>query len=743
MPRRTTDVASGSARGREGIVREADTPAVTGQLLRVEDREGVRWEVECRGEPVATGALILFEAIGEASRQRGELLRVLDGRREEWVCRLRRRAGRIELEAFAGLSMPALHLIEKDARGAADGDRVVVIPKKQKRKATKQKRRNARVGARGPAQLDVRVLEVLGPAGHPDSDHRAVVWKHRLTRDFPRRARLEAESFAAEWSEEESERRLDLRHLPFITIDPATARDHDDAVFAERRGSGPLGIVDANGSPGVNKRDASRWAKRLWVAIADVAHFVPRGSALDAEARRRGNSFYFPDRAIPMLPERLSSGLCSLRPNVDRLAMVAELRLLEDGRVADALFHEAIIRSHARLSYEEAAAALDSPSGSSIPEPTPGGPPADERQKSARGSSWLPSLRLLGTITDQLSAQRRADGALSLDLPEVAIRLDANGAPIDSVLRERNPAHGLIEEAMLAANRAVAAALDRSGRPTIHRVHPPPRSQRLESLRTIAARAGLEIARGADLSDPRTLARLLEAAKDSPSGERIHTAVLRSLSQARYAAQSGGHHALCFEHYLHFTSPIRRYADLEVHRALKHLLRSSARRETPPTSERVSSVVGPPSTETLSRIALWLSGRERVAVEVERDAIALASCAILRGREGERFRARVQSVSEFGLFVRVEKPVVDGLVPMRTLDGLWEHDPDDEWLIGPRNGQRFGVGDTLDVELMQIDADRGRLAFRWVQKSRPSKDDASRRAEGVGRTVRSRRAKYR
>jgi ribonuclease R len=357
--------------------------------------------------------------------------------------------------------------------------------------------------------------------------------------------------------------------------------------------------------------------------------------------------------------------------------MVVEMRIVEDGRVADAIFHEAIIRSHARLSYEEAAEWLEDPRPASM--------------------IWGDSLQCLARISDQLFAARRSEGALTLDLPEIEIVFDEAGRPVDAVIRERNRAHVLIEEAMLAANRAVAAALDRAGRRTLHRVHPPPSPQKLAALAILLDRLALKAE--APLEEPGVLAAILEAVRGTPSEERVHMATLRSMSQARYESESGGHYALRFDHYLHFTSPIRRYADLDVHRTLKALLSGK-------------KTDGTGRDEDCARLAIWLSGRERVAVEVERDAESLACCAILKGREGERFKASVSAASEFGLFIRLDSPAASGLVPIRTLEGDWDFDPDEEVLIGPRGRARIGRGDSLDVRLLEVDADRGRLAFR-------------------------------
>jgi ribonuclease R len=300
-------------------------------------------------------------------------------------------------------------------------------------------------------------------------------------------------------------------------------------------------------------------------------------------------------------------------------------------------------------------------------------------------------------------------------------------------VRTRNRAHILIEEAMLAANRAVAAALDRAGRPTLHRVHLPPSPKKLAVLAALLERLGLAVGDEDELAEPRVLNRILEQVKGSPSEERVHTAALRSMSQARYELEPRGHFALHFEHYLHFTSPIRRYADLEVHRALKRRLADRAESARADRERR----------ERGARLAVWLSGRERLAIEVERDAASLACCALLRGREGTRFAARVVATSEFGLFVRLESPAASGLVPMRTLPGVWRHEPDEELLIGPRSGARIGVGDEIEVCLLEVDSDRGRLAFSLEQGARAEREGARPERRGRDRASRSGRRERR
>jgi ribonuclease R len=685
--------------GREAIVREIRPPGIEGQILVSENREGERWQVECLGEPVEVGARILFLPLGPEDARRGEMVRLLEAARAQWVCRLRRDPGGLRLTPFGGLDGPELILAEKDSKGAEDGTRVVVVALETTRKAGRKPARYAgrfgvqTGGGRGRfARIPVRVVEVLGLPFEPDSDHRALVWKHRLATQFSRRGRLEVHQIEEALAPGELERRIDLRHLPFITIDPASARDHDDAVYAERRLRKPLALVESPGDrkPGGSRSDDETWTHRLWVAIADVSHFVKEGGWIDAEARRRGNSFYFPDRSIPMLPERLSSDLCSLRPEVDRLAMVVELRMAAGGQVADALFHEAVVRSRVGLAYQEAARWLS----------------GDLQDTFAEPPEWAESLLCLDEIAEALSKNRRTSGAIELELPEIEIVVDDDGRPIDARVRARNRAHLLIEEAMLAANRAVARALDVADRETIHRVHPPPSSQKLEAFSNLLERLGIVVE--GDLSLPGSLAKVLEDVKGSPSEEQIHTAALRSMSQARYEAESRGHYALKFEHYVHFTSPIRRYADLEVHRALKRMLRGDR-----PAGGKGKGK-GKQGSSMAARLAIWLSGRERVATEVERDAEALACCAIMNGREGERFKARVTAATEYGLFVRLESPAASGLVPMRTLEGNWIYDPEEEALLGERSGMRIGLGDSISVRLLEVDPDRARIAFQLV-----------------------------
>lgn len=652
---------SGPARPREGLVVGIHRTAAEGQQIEVEDESQARWQIDCLGEAVQLGSRIRFEPRAAGAARCGVLVRVLEEERESWVCTVRGDGRTLALVPFGGVELPSLELVAARSKGAVEGDRVLVVPERETPSRKGRGKAPGRPSARRTSKkLPVRVIAVLGRAGDPDADHRALAWKYRLPASFSRRARLEADALAETLSAADLARRLDLRARPFITIDPATARDHDDALFAESDGDGD----------------------RLWVAIADVSHFVAAGGFVDAEARRRGNSFYFPDRAIPMLPERLSSELCSLRPDVDRLVLAVELRLSSEGEIREARFHEAVIRSHARLSYEQAADRLAAPASD------PGEAP-----------SWDPSLTRLARIAERLARHRRASGAIELELPEVEVSVDGSGRPVDAVLRRRNPAHGLVEEAMLAANRAVAQALERASRDTIHRVHPAPDPRRLESLGVLVERLGIREA--FELDQPGAIAAMLQTVRGVPSQERIHLATLRAMSQARYEPRSRGHFALQFPHYLHFTSPIRRYADLAVHRSLKQWLRGESR----------ARLDGVDDASGLEGLAIWLSGRERVAVEAERESVAFACCALLAGREGEIFAAEVTGIGVHGLFVRLERPAASGLVALARLDRRWRLDEQEEVLADDRSGRRIEVGTRLRVRLVHVDDDRGRLAF--------------------------------
>jgi len=517
-----------------------------------------------------------------------------------------------------------------------------------------------------------RVVQRFGRPGSPEADFRAVVWHRRLPVEFPPKVLSELEGVPDELPQKAFEERRDLRDRPFMTIDPATARDHDDAVFVE---AGP---------------DGGDW---LWVAIAEVAHYVRPGTALDREAERRGNSVYFPDRSIPMLPDRLSGDLCSLRPDTDRLAMVVRLWVDGEGQVHRPEFFEAVIRSRAKLAYEEAAAILE----------------AGSRHEAVleRSPETLSQVRALGGVARRLQRRRKQQGALDFELPEPVVKLDERGRVLDIVRSERSDAHRAIEEAMLAANRAVAQMLVGDARPTIHRVHEAPDEESLDELRQLFGQFGL-LETASPRMGVRELQQGLEAARGHRAERLVHTRVLRAMKQARYGAVSNGHFALAFEAYLHFTSPIRRYADLVVHRAIKARLRRHP----------------PDRADVLAHLAVRLSALERRAVAAERDMLDLKKAALMAGRLGERFEGVVTGAAEQGVYVTLDRPFVEGLIHARGLPPSAFYDAERQgWQTG-RGDSDLGIGERVEVQLIGVDPLKGWVNFRLIQ-GEASDDDGS------------------
>ena len=454
-----------------------------------------------------------------------------------------------------------------------------------------------------------------------------------------------------------AESRRDLRGMPLVTIDGADARDFDDAVFAVPRRNG--------------------W--RLVVAIADVAHYVKTGSALDREARARGNSVYLPDRVVPMLPEKLSNGICSLVPREDRLAMVCDMRVTREGRVSGHEFYEAVIRSHARLTYTDVGRFLE------------GGDLQVEANVGA-------SLGALHHVYRALKSRRDERGALDLDTRETSIELDDEGMPTAITPVERNDAHRLIEEAMIAANVAAASLLESAknaaGRapPPVYRVHEPPASEKIEALalalRLVGERLPAQSPPAAVLSGVVARAR----GKSSWPSWIWETLVLRSLAQARYEPRRLGHFGLALSTYAHFTSPIRRYADLLIHRMLK--------------GER-------PSLDDLQAAAAHISMTERRAEDAERAVDAWLKCVYVEGHIGETFSGTVASVVEFGLFVELDGLFVQGLLHISKLGRDYYHyAPEAMALVAERSGARFALADRLEIVVEEVSVATGRIDLR-------------------------------
>ncbi len=480
--------------------------------------------------------------------------------------------------------------------------------------------------------------------------------------------------------------REDLRALPFITIDPVNARDHDDAVCVDER---------------------PRGGARLWVAIADVAAFVPEGSALDREALRRSNSVYFPDRAIPMLPPALSGDLCSLRPGEDRGVLVAALDVSAAGDVTGRRFCRGVIRSRAKLSYDGAARVMDPDAHVQPGAEHPTDPEVIEQ------------LGRLARVARALKARRFAEGSIDFDLPTAEIVLGDDGHPVDVVESPRTLAHRAIEEAMLAANRAVAEVLLAARVPLLHRVHEAPPPGDLAALEDLLRAFGLLAAGPHGGLDARSIARAVARAAGRPEERLVNLMTLRSMQQARYSEAPRGHFALAFTHYTHFTSPIRRYCDLVVHRALLDHLDGSA-------EARARALV---RGEGLAQVAARISARERLSVEAERDMIAIKKCVFIARHLGEEFDGTIGSVAPHGLYVTLAPFFVEGLVHVARLPRSARFDERGHAFVLPRGAGRFGLGDAVRVRVESIDPARG-----WISLALAEDGAATRR-----RTVRRRR----
>jgi ribonuclease R len=479
---------------------------------------------------------------------------------------------------------------------------------------------------------------------------------------------------------------VDLRDTPLVTIDGADSRDFDDAVFAEPADGG--------------------W--RLLVAIADVSHYVRPGDPLDMEAAHRGTSAYFPDRVVPMLPEQLSNGLCSLNPGVDRLCMVCDMQVTHGGEVRGARFYRAVMRSRQRLVYEDVQAAQDGN--------------ADARQK-LRGVQ--PQIENLYGVYDSLARSRARRGALDLELPETKIRLGTHGRIESISLRQRTDAHRLIEECMIAANVQSAKFLQRHHLPTLYRVHAGPDEDKFEVLRQMLQSLGVKVTAQARARS-REINSILAGLRERPDYPMLATSVLRTMSQAVYQPANIGHFGLALTTYAHFTSPIRRYPDLLVHRGIGHIL-DQAR----PGDFRYD-VAG---MEMLGKQA---SERERRADEAARHVESRYKCAYVKDRVGQEASGVVSGITHFGLFITLTELNVDGLVHVTSLRNDYYHlEQGGLRLTGERSGQTYGLGDAVRVRIVRVDVDEARIDLALADE--PGSRPAGARREARGPRQRSRR----
>ena len=525
--------------------------------------------------------------------------------------------------------------------------------------------------------IEAAVLKVLGDPDDPRTEVEKVLACADVEESFPDDVARIADGIPTEVLDADRVDRTDLRDVPFTTIDPETARDFDDAVAVETLPNG---------------------GTRLWVAVADVSHYVRPGSPLDTEALRRGCSIYLPNRAIPMLPEPLSARICSLVPEEDRLAMVARMDLDRHAQIVDTEFSAAVIHSRARFDYPGVAAAL-------------GG---DTRGKRRKYEPFLPALRAMDSLARQMRVARIARGALDFDIPEPFIELDHDDPRLVRAIKKsrRDPgerqAYSMIEEFMLAANEAVARSFHARNEDTLWRIHDAPDRARLEEFAVLAQNYGIAV----DVDAARTpagLKRVLDRLKGHPAEKALSFQLLRSLKQATYDVVNLGHFGLASSDYLHFTSPIRRYPDLIVHRLLKSRLAGQGK----PAGGFKSPTVAPvPDRTALQKMAADSSFSERAAMEVEREVIDLYRAFFLRDRIGDVFEGVISGVTGFGVFVVVDDPFVEGLVRVEALsDDYYVFDEPSCKLVGRRSGRTFALGDAVKVEVQSVSVVRRKIDF--------------------------------
>ena len=519
------------------------------------------------------------------------------------------------------------------------------------------------------AQPVGRIVEVLGNYADPGMEIEIALRKHDLPYEFSEKAVRQANRIPEEVHESDRRGRVDLRDLSLVTIDGETARDFDDAVYCEPLADKP------GGSPGRKKSGGFR----LLVAIADVSNYVRPGDVLDVDARERGTSVYFPRRVIPMLPERLSNGICSLNADVERLVMACDMEVSARGVVTDYAFYPAVMRSRARLTYTWVAGAL-------VGELPPGDPLND------RVAELLPHLRNLQDVFHALLAAREKRGAIDFDSNETQMHFDAGGK-IESITPVvRNDAHRLIEECMLAANVSTADFLLKRLHPGLFRVHEGPNPEKLESLRSFLKEFGLSLS-GGDTPTPADFAQLIAKTRGRPDSRLIHTVMLRSLKQAVYSPDNAGHFGLAYEAYAHFTSPIRRYPDLVTHRAIKAVL-GGTRYEPGKWDE----------------LGAHCSATERRADEASRDVENWLKCYYMRDHVGAEFGGIVSAVTGFGLFVALDDLLIEGLVHISELGTDYFHfDPVKHCLLGERTGRSYRLGDRVKVKVARVDIETTRI----------------------------------
>ncbi len=514
------------------------------------------------------------------------------------------------------------------------------------------------------ARPEGRVTHILGFPDDPEIDPQIILHKYDLPHRFSSLALKEARGLPPFPSFRDFGERVDLRNLITFTIDGENARDFDDAVSIERDREGGM---------------------RLYVSISDVSHYVQEGTALDEEAYLRGTSVYFPDRAIPMFPAELSNEICCLHPKADRLTLTVEMRFDKRGERRGVRFYPSVIRSHERLTYTQVKKILID----------------GDKELRTRFHHLLPSLEIMTDLCQRLREVRMERGALDFDLPEPEVILNLQGETENIIRAERNLAHQIIEEFMIAANEAVAQFMEEKEVPFIYRIHEPPKKETLDEFKRFISHLGYRM-KGEDDYSPKGLQQILLEAQGRPEEGLINNVMLRSMKWAKYSTTNAGHFGLCSKAYTHFTSPIRRYPDLLVHRMLKKVLFKE--KEIPPE-------------EVLSKKAEHLSQRERVAMEAEREILERYRVRFMKDRIGEEMDGVISGVTAFGFFVELKEVFVEGLVRLTRLhDDYYQYYQDKYCLVGERTHKRFRIGDLVRVRVERVDLERRQIEFGLIKK---------------------------
>ncbi len=609
------------------------------------------------------GDLVLAQAIKTDRRGRleGRIVRVLEARSSQLVGRYFRDDG-IGFVVPDDKRIAQDILIPDEARGGARAGQVVVLELTQ--------RPSTRFSPVG------KIVEILGEHMAPGMEIEIALRSHDLPHTWPDELKAEIAGLSEEVLEEDKQGRVDLRDLPLVTIDGEDARDFDDAVYCEAKKSGG-------------------W--RLWVAIADVSHYVRLGTALDKEAYNRGNSVYFPSQVIPMLPEVLSNGLCSLNPAVDRLCMVCEMTVSDKGALSGSKFYPAVMHSKARLTYNKVQAMLD------------GDEPLREQY-----SAVLPHVEELNRLFEALKGSRRERGAIEFETQETKFLFNEERKIEKVVPLHRVKAHMIIEECMILANVASAKFVQKHKVPCLYRVHDLPDEEKISNFHQFLGELGLSMGGGLE-PEPKDFTKLLEKLGDRPDGELIQTMLLRSMKQAVYEADCRGHFGLALSAYSHFTSPIRRYPDLILHRAIKAVLAKEAKDDVTGKGGFVYT------EEKMDAMGEHCSMTERRADDATREVADWLKCEYMQDHVGDIFGGVISSATSFGLFVRLNDLLIEGLLHVTSLENDYYHfDATQQALVGERTGKRYRLGDSIEVRVAAVNLDSRKIDLVLASEGRNS-----------------------